>query len=162
MRRDAVDLASETVSVHPDHSALHEISGHHSYGPPKTAASVRTVTLSPFFAALLTQDLLTHRRDRVFTTDTGKLLRRSTPQRRSWALAGCGCTLSDHTVWKLIKSGLTFHGLRQFHKPGSWNETPLSGTPHAGGEGNRRGSSHGPARGLPRVSAVLEIPARAA
>lgn len=116
LRRDAVDLDAATLSVHPDHGALHEINGHHSYGPPKTAASVRTVTLPPFLTALLTQNLATHRRDHVFTTVTGKLLRRSTTQRRYWTPAVSGCTLPDGTVWKPIKPGLTFHGLRHSHK----------------------------------------------
>ncbi|MFI6093512.1 tyrosine-type recombinase/integrase [Streptomyces sp. NPDC051218] len=116
LRRDAVDLDAATLSVHPDHGALHEINGHHSYGPPKTAASVRTVTLPPFLTTLLTQDLATHRRDHVFTSVTGKLLRRSTTQRRYWAPAVSGCTFPDDTVWKPIKPGLTFHGLRHSHK----------------------------------------------
>ncbi|MFG2648957.1 site-specific integrase [Streptomyces sp. NPDC048436] len=116
LRRDAVDLDTGTFSVHPDHGALHEINGHHSYGPPKTAASVRTVTLPPFLTTLLTQDLAAHRREHVFTTVTGKLLRRSTTQRRYWAPAVSGCTLPDDTLWKPIKPGLTFHGLRHSHK----------------------------------------------
>ncbi|MFH8484001.1 tyrosine-type recombinase/integrase [Streptomyces longisporoflavus] len=116
LRRDAVDLDAATLSIHPDHGSLLEINGHHSYGPPKTAASVRTVTLPPFLTTLLTQDLATHGHDHVFTTVTGKLLRRSTTQRRYWAPAVSGCTLPDKTLWKPIKPGLTFHGLRHSHK----------------------------------------------
>ncbi|WP_033329446.1 tyrosine-type recombinase/integrase [Streptomyces yerevanensis] len=116
LRRPALDLTAATLHIHPDHGALHEINGHHTYGPPKTAASVRTVTLPPFLTDLLKQDLAVHRRDHVFTTLQGKLLRRSTFQRRTWAPAVNGCTLSDGTVWKPIKPGLTFHGLRHSHK----------------------------------------------
>ncbi|MCL7377049.1 site-specific integrase [Streptomyces sp. 35G-GA-8] len=116
LRRDAVTADATALIVHPDHGALHEINGHHSYGPPKTAASDRTITLPPFLTDLITQNLRSHQRDHVFTTVTGRLLRRSVMQRRYWAPAVNGTTLTDNTVWKPIKPGLTFHGLRHSHK----------------------------------------------
>ncbi|MEV0598467.1 tyrosine-type recombinase/integrase [Streptomyces sp. NPDC050315] len=116
LRRSALDLVRGTLHIHPEHGALHEINGHHSYGPPKTAASVRDVTLPPFLIGLLEQDLGAHRRDHVFTTVQGKLHRRSTFQRRVWAPAVHGHTFPDGTVWRPLKPGLTFHGLRHSHK----------------------------------------------
>ncbi|ARF78075.1 tyrosine-type recombinase/integrase [Kitasatospora aureofaciens] len=104
------------IVIDPEVGALHEINGQLSYGQPKTARSARTVTLPPFLAALLAAELIRTRAKPVFTTITGKHLRRSGFQRRLWAPAVNGTTFPDGTIWKPIKPGLTFHGLRHSHK----------------------------------------------
>ncbi|MGP4112608.1 tyrosine-type recombinase/integrase [Streptomyces sp. 4N509B] len=114
LQRDNVDL--ERGLVHITHNgALHEVNGALSLGHPKTRASVRTVTLPPFLTALLTADLSAHRRDFVFTTLRGALLRRSGFQRRVWAPATRGGTI-DGRYWTPVDERLTFHGLRHSHK----------------------------------------------
>ncbi|WP_037606758.1 tyrosine-type recombinase/integrase [Streptacidiphilus rugosus] len=102
--------------VDPKAGALHEINGHLTYGPPKTPASARTVTLPVFLAELLANELKRHRHTNVFTSIDGKHLRRSCFGRRTWAPAVNGTTLTDGTTWKPLKPGLTFHGLRHSHK----------------------------------------------
>ncbi|MCX5535775.1 tyrosine-type recombinase/integrase [Streptomyces sp. NBC_00006] len=116
LRRPAHDPQAATLTVHAEHGNLHEVNGHHSLGTPKTAASVRTVTLPPFLNTLITENTDSHRREHLFTTSTGRLLRRSTFQRRYWAPATRGTTLADGTVWAPITPGLTFHGLRHTQK----------------------------------------------
>ncbi|MFD0530410.1 tyrosine-type recombinase/integrase [Kitasatospora arboriphila] len=104
------------IIIDPEVGALHEVNGELSYGQPKTASSARTVTLPPFLASLLAAELARTSTPPVFTTIRGKHLRRSGFQRRVWAPAVNGTTLPDGTVWKPIKPGLTFHGLRHSHK----------------------------------------------
>ncbi|MFF1691578.1 MULTISPECIES: tyrosine-type recombinase/integrase [unclassified Streptomyces] len=116
LTRPAHNPQTATLTIHPDTGNLLEVDGRHSYGPPKTAASVRTVTLPPFLNALLQQDLARHDRDHLFTSTQGKLLRRSTFARRIWAPASRGTTLPDGTTWPALKPGLTFHNLRHTHK----------------------------------------------
>ncbi|WP_189491078.1 tyrosine-type recombinase/integrase [Streptomyces antnestii] len=116
LRRPAHDPQAATLTIHPDTGNLLEVDGRHGYGPPKTAASVRTVTLPPFLNALLQQDLARHDREHLFTSTKGKLLRRSTFARRIWAPASRGTTLPDGTTWPALKPGLTFHNLRHTHK----------------------------------------------
>ncbi|WP_443045846.1 tyrosine-type recombinase/integrase [Streptomyces sp. NBC_00356] len=110
------DRCPPTLTVHRDTGNLLEVDGRHSYGPPKTAASVRTVTLPPFLNALLQQDQSRHTHQTLFTSLRGNNLRRSTFSRRLWAPATRGTTLPDDTVWPPLKAGLTFHNLRHTHK----------------------------------------------
>ncbi|UDM03306.1 tyrosine-type recombinase/integrase [Streptomyces longhuiensis] len=116
LRRPAHNPQAATLTIHPNAGNLLEVDGRHSYGPPKTAASVRTVTLPPFLNTLLQQDLAHHDREHLFTSTKGKLLRRSTFSRRVWAPASRGTTLTDGTAWPALKPGLTFHNLRHTHK----------------------------------------------
>ncbi|WP_432181370.1 tyrosine-type recombinase/integrase [Streptomyces sp. NBC_00063] len=116
LRRLAHNPQAATLTILPDTGNLLEVDGRHGYGPPKTAASVRTVTLPPFLNALLQQDLARHDREHLFTSTKGKLLRRSTFARRIWAPASRGTTLTDGTAWPALKPGLTFHNLRHTHK----------------------------------------------
>ncbi|MFJ9174908.1 tyrosine-type recombinase/integrase [Streptomyces sp. NPDC102360] len=116
LRRTAHNHTAATLTIHRDMGNLLEVDGHHSYGPPKTAASVRTVTLPPFLNTLLQQDQLRHTHDHLFTSPRGNNIRRSTFSRRLWAPATRGTTLPDATTWPPLKPGLTFHNLRHTHK----------------------------------------------
>ncbi|WP_042373027.1 tyrosine-type recombinase/integrase [Streptacidiphilus neutrinimicus] len=118
LRRENCHLSGgqPRLVIHPQSGALHEINGHLTYGPPKTPASARTITLPAFLAELLANELNRHRHAHVFTSIDGKHLRRSCFGRRTWAPAVNGTNLSDGTVWKPLKPGLTFHGLRHSHK----------------------------------------------
>lgn len=116
LRRTAHDPRTATLTIHRDTGNLLEVNGHHTYGPPKTGASVRTVTLPPFLNTLLQQDQARHTHDQLFTSPRGSNLRRSTFSRRLWAPAIHGTTLRDTTTWPPLKPGLTFHNLRHTHK----------------------------------------------
>ncbi|WP_327672709.1 MULTISPECIES: tyrosine-type recombinase/integrase [unclassified Streptomyces] len=116
LTRAAHNHSAATLTVHRDTGNLLEVDGRHSYGPPKTAASVRTVTLPPFLSALLQQDQSRHTHQTLFTSLRGNNLRRSTFSRRLWAPATRGTTLPDGIVWPPLKAGLTFHNLRHTHK----------------------------------------------
>jgi integrase len=77
--RTYLDDACSRIDVDPSDGALHELGGRLELGPPKSAASARTVHLPPFLT-----DLLTAHRDRhpdtsfVFTGANGGLHRRAT------------------------------------------------------------------------------------
>ncbi|MFI0467137.1 hypothetical protein ACH347_23905 [Saccharopolyspora sp. 5N102] len=58
------------ITIDPDIGALHEINGHFSLGPPKTAESARTITLPPFLTDLLRHHLDTHNHPHVFVGPT--------------------------------------------------------------------------------------------
>ncbi|MEY9967560.1 integrase, partial [Streptacidiphilus sp. MAP12-16] len=118
LRRERCHLTGQRprLVIDAETGSLHEVNGQLEYGTPKTLSSVRTVTLPPFLAALLAAELKRTRSDVVFRTVRDKHLRRSTFQRRIWAPAVHGTTLTDGTTWKPIKPGLTFHSLRHSHK----------------------------------------------
>jgi integrase len=118
LRRENCHLSGsqQRLVIDPQTGSLHEINGHLAYGPPKTPASARTILLPVFLAALLADELKRHRQTHVFTSIDGKYLRRSCFGRRTWAPAINGTTLTDGTVWKPLKPGLTFHSLRHSHK----------------------------------------------
>ncbi|MER5443554.1 tyrosine-type recombinase/integrase [Streptomyces sp. NPDC002790] len=116
LQRTAHDHQAATLTVHRTSGNLLEVDGRHSYGPPKTGASVRTVTLPPFLNTLLIQDQTRHTHATLFTSRKGNNLRRSTFSRRLWAPATRGTTLPDTTTWPPLKPGLTFHNLRHTHK----------------------------------------------
>jgi len=99
--------------VDQDTGALHE-SGHRLWlGPPKTPASARTITLPPFLVALLREYLASTSGGYVFTSPLGHRLRRSTFDRRVFRPAVDGNTRAGT---RLVRPGLTFHGLRHSHK----------------------------------------------
>jgi integrase len=83
-----------------------EIDGHFTWGPPKTEAGRRTVTLPAVAAAALAEHLATYSQPGpdglVFTSTEGGLLRRSNFQRRVWRPATRAVGLE----------GLRFHDLR--------------------------------------------------
>ncbi|WP_165845483.1 tyrosine-type recombinase/integrase [Streptacidiphilus pinicola] len=118
LRRENCHLngSQPRLVINPQSGALHEINGRLTYGPPKTPASARNITLPTFLAELLANELKRHRHAHIFTSINGKHLRRSCFGRRTWAPAVNGITLADGTVWKPLKPGLTFHGLRHSHK----------------------------------------------
>ncbi|MEV0093755.1 tyrosine-type recombinase/integrase [Streptomyces sp. NPDC050738] len=116
LRRTAHDHQAATLTIHREDGNLLEVNGHHSYGPPKTAASVRTVTLPPLLNTLLQQDQTRHKHDHLFTSRRGNNLRRSAFSRRQWIPATQAKTLPDGTTWPALKPGLTFHNLRHTHK----------------------------------------------
>ncbi|GAA5169034.1 hypothetical protein GCM10023321_64010 [Pseudonocardia eucalypti] len=104
--------------IDPVDGALHEIDGHFSLGPPKTAASARTVTLPPFLVALLARHLATHDHPYVFASRQGRFPRRSNFARRAMRPAADG---TEQRAWARIRlpavvPGLTFQGLRHSHK----------------------------------------------
>ncbi|MBE1463814.1 integrase [Kibdelosporangium phytohabitans] len=101
------------IIVDPDKGALHEVRGTLVLGPPKTAASVRTVHLPPFLAALLREHLDNHDHRFVFTGADGGLLRRSNFRNRVWLPAVEG---SKTRGLSPLFPGLHFHDLRHTQK----------------------------------------------
>lgn len=112
--RTYLDANTPHIDIDPKFGALHEVKGRLELGPPKTAASVRTVHLPPFLA-----DELRAHRDRnpdarfVFTGAGGGLHRRSNFRRRFWlpALAG-----NRKKGWSPLNQKLHFHDLRHTHE----------------------------------------------
>ncbi|WP_370306862.1 hypothetical protein [Amycolatopsis sp. WAC 01375] len=104
--------------MHPEHGALHECNGTRWLGPPKTAASARTIALPPFLTALLRQHLARHPFEFVFTTPSGTWLWRSTFIRRVLRPAIDGNLTDPKPGVRAypIRPGLTFHGLRHSQK----------------------------------------------
>ena len=102
------------VQVDADEGALHELSGRLELGPPKTAASARSVHLPPFLADLLTA----HRADNpdapfVFTGAQGGLHRRANFRQRFWQPALTGDPDRGLTP---IQQRMHFHDLRHTHE----------------------------------------------
>ena len=87
-------------------------------GPPKTAESVRTITLPPFLIRLLQAHLARHDHPHVFTSHRGEPHRRSNFGRRALrpATEGTGYLAAPPVRLEPAKPGLTFHGLRHSHK----------------------------------------------
>jgi integrase len=83
---------------------LVEVNGHHSFGPPKTKESRRTLALPGFLVEELAAHLASFppNEDVMFTSDTGALLRRSNFARRVWRPA----------TQKANLEGVNFHVLR--------------------------------------------------
>jgi integrase len=97
---------------------LHESGSRLWLGPPKTAASVRVVTLPPFLVALLGEHLDRTDGVAVFSGPRGGWLRRSDVDRRYLRPATDGTLLEPRPRVRLepVRPGLTFHGLRHSHK----------------------------------------------
>lgn len=102
MRVGRADLDRRTIAVVEQ---LNELSGRMEWGPPKTAAGRRSVSLPPRLAEMLAKQLerpMVARSGLVFPTPLGEPMRRSNFARRVWAPA----------VEKLGLDGLRFHDLR--------------------------------------------------
>lgn len=97
---------------------LHESSGRMWLGPPKTNASVRTVTLPPFLIGLLQEHLEQTDGVALFSGPRGGWLRRSNVDRRILRPAADGNQTVPRPRVPLspVRPGLTFHGLRHSHK----------------------------------------------
>jgi integrase len=103
LRAKRVDLLHQRITVAEQ---VTEIDGHFTWGPPKTEAGRRTVTLPVVAAAALAEHLATYSQHGpdglVFTSTEGGLLRRSNFNRRVWRPATRAAGLE----------GLRFHDLR--------------------------------------------------
>jgi integrase len=103
LRVKRVDLLHQRIAVAEQAT---EIDGHFTWGPPKTEAGRRTVTLPAVAAAALAEHLATYSQPGpdglVFTSTEGGLLRRSNFHRRVWQSATRAVGLE----------GLRFHDLR--------------------------------------------------
>jgi integrase len=103
LRVKRVDLLHGRITVAEQAT---EIDGHFTWGPPKTEAGRRTVTLPAVAAEALAEHLATYSQPGpeglVFTSTEGGLLRRSNFKRRVWrpAIRAAGV------------AGLRFHDLR--------------------------------------------------
>jgi integrase len=114
LQRDHVDLRRGIITIDPDHGALHESATHGLWlGPPKTPASARTITLPRFLVELLREHLAATDGPFVFTTQTGRPIRRSDFDRRVFRPAADG---DARRGLPPVRPGLTFHGLRHSHK----------------------------------------------
>jgi integrase len=118
LHRANLHLDHGHLIIDPYLGALHESAHHRWLGPPKTAASARTITLPPFLIDLLRQHLAGHDHDFVFTTASGTWLWRSTFARRVLRPAVDGNLHLPHPPVRThpIRPGLTLHGLRHSHK----------------------------------------------
>jgi hypothetical protein len=99
--------------IDPDAGSLHEIAGKLWLGPPKSEAAARRIDLPPFLATLLEEILDSHTHDQVFTSPTGRWLRRLNFARRIWRPA---CDGHHEHRWSPILPGAVFHGLRHLRK----------------------------------------------
>jgi integrase len=103
LRVKRVDLLHHRITVAEQAT---EIDGHFTWGPPKTEAGRRTVTLPAVAAAALAEHLATYSQPGpdglVFTSTEDALLRRSNFNRRVWRPATRAAGLA----------GLRFHDLR--------------------------------------------------
>jgi integrase len=103
LRVKRVDLLHSRISVAEQAT---EIDGHFTWGPPKTEAGRRTVTLPAVAATAVAEHLATYSQPGpnglVFTSTEGGLLRRSNFNRRIWRPATRAAGLE----------GLRFHDLR--------------------------------------------------
>lgn len=126
LQRHNIHLDDGFLVIDPDIGALHEVNGHFSLGPPKTAESARTITLPSFLTGLLRAHLATHTHNHVFVTAEGEHPRRSNFAPRAMRPAADGNTHLPQAPVRShpIQPGLTFHGLRHSHKPCS--STPTS------------------------------------
>ena len=112
---DEVSAASaEQDPLGAHDGALHELSGRLELGPPKSAASARTVHLPRFLADLLADHRATHPdRPFVFTGVAGGLFRRANFRQRFWQPALTGNT---DRGWAPIQRQMHFHDLRHTHE----------------------------------------------
>jgi integrase len=103
LRVKRIDLLHSRITVAEQAT---EIDGHFTWGPPKTEAGRRTVTLPAVAATALAEHLATYgqpgSQGLVFTSTEGGLLRRSNFNRRVWRPATRAAGLE----------GLRFHDLR--------------------------------------------------
>jgi integrase len=118
LQRANTHLDDGVIVIDPVIGALHESGSRLWLGPPKTAASVRTITLPPFLITLLREHLQSSDETAVFPGPRGGWLRRSNVYRRALRPAADGNLHIAHPRIRTvpIRPGLTFHGLRHSHK----------------------------------------------
>lgn len=118
LQRVNTHLDDGVIVIDPLIGALHESGSRLWLGPPKTAASVRTITLPPFLITLLRDLLKASGETAVFPGPRGGWLRRSNVYRRALRPAADGnLHIANPRVRAVpIRPGLTFHGLRHSHK----------------------------------------------
>jgi integrase len=118
LQRVNTHLDDGVIVIDPLVGALHESGSRLWLGPPKTAASVRTITLPPFLIPLLREHLEANDEAAVFAGPRGGWLRRSNVYRRALRPAADGnLHIANPRVRAVpIRPGLTFHGLRHSHK----------------------------------------------
>ncbi|MBC8091338.1 MAG: tyrosine-type recombinase/integrase [Pseudonocardia sp.] len=114
--RTHLDDSNPRIDVDAGDGALHELGGRLELGPPKSAASARTVHLPPFLAALLVD----HREINpdgpfVFTGVQGGLHRRANFRQRFWQPALTG---NRDRGWAPVQQQMHFHDLRHTHETG--------------------------------------------
>ncbi|MCE7009900.1 site-specific integrase [Kibdelosporangium philippinense] len=118
LQRINTHLDDGRIVIDPDIGALHEVGSSLYLGPPKTAESIRTITLPSFLIRLLQWLLDSHDHPHVFVTTDGQLLRRSNFARRAMRPAADGnLNRKRPPIWvHPVVPGLTFHQLRHSHK----------------------------------------------
>lgn len=118
LQRVNTHLDDGVIVIDPVIGALHESGSRLWLGPPKIAASVRTITLPPFLITLLHDHLQTSDEQAVFPGPRGGWLRRSNVYRRAVRPAADGnLQIANPRIRVLpVRPGLTFHGLRHSHK----------------------------------------------
>ncbi|MFL6140695.1 MAG: tyrosine-type recombinase/integrase [Labedaea sp.] len=104
--------------IDPDIGGLKESAHRQWLGPPKTAASTRTITLPAFLAVLLKHHLASHDHSPVFANEDGGFLWRSSWRSRTFnpAFDGNRHRINPAVRTHPIRPGLTFHELRHSHK----------------------------------------------
>jgi integrase len=161
LQRDHVDLRRGVITIDPDYGALHESAAHGLWlGPPKTPASARTITLPQFLVELLREHLAVTDNPFVFTTRTGRPIRRSTFDRRVFRPAVDGDVRRGLPT---VRPGLTFHGLRHSHK--TWliaDHIPRSPRPAGSDITWRIGWSRSTATSHPRSNNTCSTPSNSA
>lgn len=118
LQRHNTHTDDRTIIIDPDIGALKESAHRQWLGPPKTAASARTVTLPAFLAVLLKHHLESHDHSPVFANAGGGFLWRSSWRTRTFnpAFDGNQHQTSPRVSTHPIRPGLTFHELRHSHK----------------------------------------------
>lgn len=113
-----LEARAGTLRVVDHVGSLHETSRGLQLGPPKTAESVREISLPPFLVVLLDAHLHSHDHEHVFVTTARGLHRRSNFSRRAMRPAADGVTSRRPPMMSVaeVKRGLSFHGLRHSHK----------------------------------------------
>lgn len=105
LRVEDFDFLRRSVTIQ---RTLTEVGGHLTTNPPKTARSIRRISLSPFLVEAIAAHLSQWPADRdrlVFTAPEGGPLRRSNFRRRFWKPA----------IEKVGFGTFNFHGLRHSH-----------------------------------------------
>jgi integrase len=141
-----------TIVIDPDNGALKESAHRHWLGPPKTAASARTITLPAFLAVLLKHHLESHDHAPVFPNLDGGFLWRRSWLPRTFNPAFDGNLHKPNPPVRIhpIRPGLTFHELRHSHKPGSSPPaSPKSPKPDASTNASPRSTATLPTKSKP-------------
>jgi len=121
LQRHNIHLDDRTIVIDPDLGSLKESAHRQWLGPPKTAASARTITLPTFLAVLLKHHLESHDHFPVFVNAEGGFLWRRSWRSRTFNPAFDGNLDQPNPAARTypIRPGLTFHELRQATRPGS-------------------------------------------